>query len=249
MASFTKLASGSWRVQVRHKGRYVSESFQRREDARRWATEMKGRIDRGGAGDIGAGARRRHLRPTDRPARDRHEGGRQGAWLGALKMTHIDRERVIQFGRKRAAEGAGPVTLSMDIGAIRLVLAHAAAVHGLPLSIEQVELGRIALKRLGLVGKSNRCDRRPTDDELERLIDHRRQPAPADPNGPDHQVRRRQRHAPGGDLPPRMDRASDCRFDQCALTRPRFQKALGARADDSLGENTREELAHLALDS
>ena len=33
MASFTKLASGSWRVQVRHKGRYVSESFQRREDA------------------------------------------------------------------------------------------------------------------------------------------------------------------------------------------------------------------------
>jgi DNA-binding transcriptional regulator YiaG len=33
MASFTKLASSSWRVQVRHKGRYVSESFQRREDA------------------------------------------------------------------------------------------------------------------------------------------------------------------------------------------------------------------------
>jgi Co/Zn/Cd efflux system component len=47
MASFTKLACGSWRVQVRHKGRYVSESFQRREDARRWATEMEGRIDRG----------------------------------------------------------------------------------------------------------------------------------------------------------------------------------------------------------
>ena len=60
----------------------------------------------------------------------------------------------------------------MDIGAIRLVLAHAAAVHGFPVSIEQVELGRIALKRLALVGKSNQRDRRPTDDELERLIDH-----------------------------------------------------------------------------
>ena len=47
MASFTKLPSGSWRAQVRHKGRYVSESFQRREDARRWATDMEGRIDRG----------------------------------------------------------------------------------------------------------------------------------------------------------------------------------------------------------
>ena len=40
MASYTKLPSGSWRVQVRHKGRYVSESFQRREDARRWATDI-----------------------------------------------------------------------------------------------------------------------------------------------------------------------------------------------------------------
>jgi len=58
----------------------------------------------------------------------------------------------------------------MDIGAIRLVLSHAAAVHGLPVSIEQVDLGRIALKRLGLVGKSNQRDRRPTDDELTKLI-------------------------------------------------------------------------------
>lgn len=60
----------------------------------------------------------------------------------------------------------------MDIGAIRLVLSHAAAAHGLPASIEQVDLGRIALKRLGLVGKSNQRDRRPTDDELAKLIAH-----------------------------------------------------------------------------
>jgi len=63
MASFTKLASGSWRVQVRHKGRYVSESFQRREDARRWATDMERRIDRG--------------------------------------ETQLDRELIVQFGRRR----------------------------------------------------------------------------------------------------------------------------------------------------
>jgi integrase len=62
--------------------------------------------------------------------------------------------------------------VAMDIGAIRLVLSHAAAVHGLPVSIEQVDLGRIALKRLGLVGKSNQRDRRPTDDELAKLIAH-----------------------------------------------------------------------------
>jgi len=58
----------------------------------------------------------------------------------------------------------------MDVGAIKLVLQHAAAVHGLPVRIEPIDLGRIALKRLGLVGKSNERDRRPTDDELEKLF-------------------------------------------------------------------------------
>ena len=47
MPTFTKLASGSWRVQVRRKGRYVSETFLRRDDGRRWAMEAERQIDRG----------------------------------------------------------------------------------------------------------------------------------------------------------------------------------------------------------
>ncbi|TPJ76674.1 hypothetical protein FJ419_17490 [Mesorhizobium sp. B2-6-2] len=34
MATYTKLSFGSWRVQVRRKGRYASETFLRRDDAR-----------------------------------------------------------------------------------------------------------------------------------------------------------------------------------------------------------------------
>jgi hypothetical protein len=47
MATFTKLPSGSWRVQVRRKGKYVNESFLRRKDAEGWALEVERRIDRG----------------------------------------------------------------------------------------------------------------------------------------------------------------------------------------------------------
>ena len=47
MATYSKLPSGSSRVQVRRKGRYISETFIKRDDARRWATEAEGRIDRG----------------------------------------------------------------------------------------------------------------------------------------------------------------------------------------------------------
>ena len=42
----------------------------------------------------------------------------------------------------RAVESAGPVTLSVDIGIIKLVLQHAAAVHGLWVSVEAVDLAR-----------------------------------------------------------------------------------------------------------
>ena len=85
-------------------------------------------------------------------------------------MVEVDRERIVKFGRARAKEGAGPVTLSMDVGLIKLVLQHAAAVHGLPVKVEPVDLGRVALKRLGLIGKSTERDRRPTEEELEKLF-------------------------------------------------------------------------------
>lgn len=50
------------------------------------------------------------------------------------------------------------------------MIQHAAAVHGIPAKVEPIDLGRYALKRLGLVGHSKECDRRPTEDELEKLI-------------------------------------------------------------------------------
>jgi hypothetical protein len=47
LATITKLNSGSWRVQVRRKGKYVNETFRRRKDAEEWALEVERPIDRG----------------------------------------------------------------------------------------------------------------------------------------------------------------------------------------------------------
>jgi integrase len=49
MASIRKQKSGAWRVQVRRKGRSVSENFIRYEDAKRWAVDAERQIDRGEA--------------------------------------------------------------------------------------------------------------------------------------------------------------------------------------------------------
>ncbi|MEM6944376.1 MAG: tyrosine-type recombinase/integrase, partial [Pseudomonadota bacterium] len=51
-----------------------------------------------------------------------------------------------------------------------MIITHAAAVHGLDISPEPVDLARVALKRLGLIGKGTERDRRPTTDELNRLF-------------------------------------------------------------------------------
>jgi hypothetical protein len=46
MPTIAKLPSGSWRVQVRRKGRYVSETFLRRDDALRWSRLAELSVDR-----------------------------------------------------------------------------------------------------------------------------------------------------------------------------------------------------------
>src|SRR5579863_366891 len=185
MANIRQLASGHWQVQIRLKGRRVTETFVRHDHAREWARQAEGQIDRGqwpsgrrarGAKTFGA--------PIDLHVDDMKEVGKPPGRsksatlemlqreLGALRIGDLDRERLIRFGRDRSKQGAGPVTLGQDIGAIKLVVAHGAAVHGIEISVEPVQLARIALKRLGLVGKSRERDRRPGEEELTSLFRH-----------------------------------------------------------------------------
>ena len=118
VATFAKLPSGSWRVQIRHKGRYVSETFLRREDARRWALTPKCQVDRGETPTAHA---LRSIKTfgelVDLHIDDmkRRQGARplQGcdarhaeAELGEMQARSLDRERLIRFGRERADQGA-----------------------------------------------------------------------------------------------------------------------------------------------
>lgn len=185
MATFTQLASGNWRVQVRRKTRYVADTFRRRKDGEEWALEMERNIDRNGSskpraiqkirtfGDI-IDLHDRDMREVGRPPR-RSKATVMDALkvaLGTVKLPHLNRERLIEFGRKRAKQGAGPATVAIDLSFIRTIVSHAAAVHGIDASAEEVRLARIALSHLGLVGRSAERDRRPTQDEIDELIEY-----------------------------------------------------------------------------
>lgn len=87
--------------------------------------------------------------------------------LGKSAFNKLHREKLIEYGRFRAKEGAGPVTLGAELSYINTVITHAAAVHGIAVSKEQVDLARVALRRLGLIGRGTERDRRPTQAELD----------------------------------------------------------------------------------
>ncbi|MBZ0124248.1 MAG: hypothetical protein K8F31_10220 [Roseovarius sp.] len=93
--------------------------------------------------------------------------------LGKEKIVHLDRSRLIDYGKMRAEQGAGPVTLGIDIGVIATILSHGAAVHGLIAPSEGIDLARVALSRLGLAGKSSERDRRPGEDETGAILSAR----------------------------------------------------------------------------
>lgn len=183
MATFDKLPSGYWRAQVRRKGKHVSKSFRLKSDAEVWALDIERAVQTGKDPDackidpktcfssiidlhiadlaeVGKPLLRGKALCLENLRRD----------LGDERLVDLTRERIIRFGKDRAREGAGPVTVGIDIGYIKTLLVHAAAVHGVEVPTEQVSLARVALRRLGLVGKGNERDRRPTEDELHRII-------------------------------------------------------------------------------
>ena len=219
MATFTRLSSGSWRVQVRRKGKYVNETFLRRKDAEEWALDVERRVDRGDPALTGSSREartfgnlialhREDLKEVGKPI------GRSKAAslnllekrLGRLRLPELDRARLIQFGKERAREGAGPVTLGIDLGYIKTILSHAAAVHGVTLSTEPVALARVALARLGLVGKGN--ERQATDSRRAGSFDRwvRGKSPSADSCRSDCPFCGRYGVAPGRDLPSRVER-------------------------------------------
>jgi len=215
LATFKRLGSGNWRAQVRRKGRYVSQTFRRHSTAAAWALDTENRIDRGETlSRVPRMASDTFGQLIDLHLQDMKEVGKaprrsKAATLDALKvqlgrvrLNELTRERLIQFGRDRARQGAGPVTVNIDFSYLKLVIYYAAAVHGVSVSPEPVELAHIALKRLGIIGKSRARERRPSAKELDRLIRYLdAQSAPAHSHGADRALRRRCGDAPGGDHP------------------------------------------------
>ncbi len=172
---FRKLVPSKWRPGPA-KGTIYRRDLPPAQGAEVWALDMERRIDQGEVPN----SRTRKKPTTFGDLIDLHLAALQQvgraprrskaftldalkAKLGGVRMADLNRKRLIRFGKDRLKEGAGPVTVGMNLSYIKTIITHAAAVHGLPVSPEAVDLARTALKHLGVVGRSRSRDRRPTE--------------------------------------------------------------------------------------
>ncbi|MFT3973152.1 MAG: integrase [Amaricoccus sp.] len=88
------------------------------------------------------------------------------ARIGRVSITDLNSDLIVDFAQKRAAEGAGPVTVQMDLAYIGNVLKVARVVWRKPIARDVVADARESLKLLGLVGKSRQRNRIAKDAEL-----------------------------------------------------------------------------------
>lgn len=176
---------GKWRVQIRRDGHSLSKTFNRKTDADEWVRAIEHALDKELDPTVRRVSRKdtfaslidlhiEDLAEVGKPLRrsKRHVLNRLRDELGDTPLTQLTREKLIQYGRQRAKAGAGPATLAVDISFVGTILTDAAAVHGVAVDTEAVRLARVALRRLGLVGAADERDRRPTENELERLFAH-----------------------------------------------------------------------------
>lgn len=181
----TKLPSGSWRFQIRRNGQYASKSFKTKSDGERWARQAERATDTGELiaerDERGALYFREAIRLHIADMCEVGKAPRRSKTycletlttrLGHFKINELKKAVLIDFARMRAKQGAGPVTIGMELGYIRTVLDHVAAIHGYSVTTEPVSQARVALKRLGLIGKSAERDRRPSEQELNRLFSY-----------------------------------------------------------------------------
>lgn len=156
----------------------LSKTFETKTAALAWARGVESDIDKGrakGGAPPGTVAdmldryelEMRRLRPFGRSKLSSLGLLRKG--LGHVRLRDLDAAIVIRFARERHAQGAGPVTVTVDLAYLGTVLRTARALWRWHVSDEPVREARDALRMVGMVGRSRSRDRRPTQAETDAL--------------------------------------------------------------------------------
>lgn len=167
-----------WRAQVRVKHKAtVSDIFESKNDAIAWARQIEADLHKSTStlpmatftqildvyqanSDPGGSTKQSVLRALR-------------AYWGDWRIREIHSGTVTAYVNKRAQGGVGPATIMQDLIYLKTILKHGGVLAGCDEAIiakEKVSSAIMTLRHLGRVADSKERSRRPTEDELERLL-------------------------------------------------------------------------------
>jgi integrase len=174
---------GKWRAQVRRKGfKSQCKTFATKAQAQAWVRHLEALQDSGDAvaivgtytiGDVLRAYRkmREKARPISDSSNEHYMLKHLESGLGDKLLARITPSDVVDYATMRKEEGAGPYTINMDISKLGTALRYGAAYLRItPPDI--VGAARPLLSHLRLIGGGGKRERRPTEDELHRLLAH-----------------------------------------------------------------------------
>ena len=181
MASITRRGN-RWRALVRKIVPSRSKTFDTKSSAQRWATQLEADIDSGASrgtaptrGITVADLIDRYVREIKPRKRWGHSKEANLVRLrrdcGHWKAQQITATQIIDYCTERAEQNAGPATVNGDLSYLGSVLRVARSVWRLDVP-DVTKDARMALGLVGIIGKSQQRDRRPTQSELDRLCDY-----------------------------------------------------------------------------
>lgn len=177
MASIIQVG-GKWRAQVRRKGYPPqTQTFPTKVLADKWARQIEAEIDAGRAGQLAPS----HLTVGQLIERYEEEfgtakpfGKNKAAtlklikkWLGREPAGGLTDARILRYITEE--RGVGGVTAAIDLTYLKGVLKTAKVIWKKGVNPGVVDDAREMLKHMGMASRSNERDRRPTQDEIDRL--------------------------------------------------------------------------------
>lgn len=183
MASITQVGN-RWRAQVRRVGhKSIARTFDTRREAEAWSRRIEAGIDdartsRPTAGeemllaDVIAEYRRMRLelgRPIDQTTNTHYMLDHLAEDLGAERVRDLVPARLVRWANMRKEQGAGPYTVNMELSCLGTTLRHTASFLNVPMP-DVVGAARPLLHYGQLIGGGTKRTRRPTEDELSRLL-------------------------------------------------------------------------------
>jgi integrase len=176
MATYTKLPSGRWRVQIRKSGFYRSQTFDLKRQATKWATEIEAQIQQVKSGGL--------ITPTGLTVgklvklyrENVKEGGRtRNACLSRLESALSQTKpqnlpfALRDFIDSRQAAGAGGVTIAQDLSYLASALDWGRHSKRFDVNPNVAREARSSLKHRKLDTRSQLRERIPTQEELVAL--------------------------------------------------------------------------------